>query len=183
MKRFSPAFGHAPAPFLLVFALLAVAAATLAGALAFEHIGGLAPCPLCLQQRWPYWLGIPLGALALLALGRRHPRWCAGLMAVTALGFAAGSALAFYHAGMEWRWWSGPASCSGAAPPGNVAALLEGLRGTAPPRCDEAPWRLLGVSLSGYNALISALLAGLGLAAAMRCRSAQGPGAQGARRP
>ena len=169
--------------FAVVVALLAVASATLAGALAFEHVGGLAPCPLCLQQRWPYWLGIPLGGLALLALGRQKPRWSAGLTAAVALGFAAGSVLAVYHAGIEWRWWMGPAACSGAAPPGDVAALLEGLQGTPPPRCDEAPWRLLGISLSGYNALISAFLAGLGFVAAGKCLAMQTPTAQGASKP
>ena len=170
------------AAFPVVLALLVVATATIAGALAFEHIGGLAPCPLCLQQRWPYWLGIPLGALALLALGRQ-PRWGAGLMAVVALGFAAGSVLAVYHAGIEWRWWTGPAACSGAAPPGDVAALLEGLQGNAPPRCDEAPWRLLGISLSGYNVLISAFLAGLGFVAAGKCLAAPAPETQEAGKP
>ena len=148
--------------------LMAVATATLLTALAFQHIGGLEPCPLCLQQRWPYWLGIPLGTIALVAQMHQQPRRAAALLTLIALGFAAGSALAVYHAGIEWHWWSGPASCSGANPPADVAALLQDLQGDAPPRCDEAPWRVLGISLSGYNALISAFLAALGLRTALR---------------
>ena len=150
----------------LTVILFGTAIATLAGALAFEHIGGLAPCPLCLQQRYPYWLGILLCALALLAWRRRRFLAGAGLMFVVALAFLGGGVLAFYHAGIEWRWWVGPASCSGSAAPADVVALLEGLQGDAPPRCDEAPWRLLGISLSGYNVLISAFLAGLGFVVA-----------------
>ena len=157
-----------PAPGPATILLMAVAIATLFTALAFEHIGGLEPCPLCLHQRWPYWLGIPIATLALLVQIRQQPRYAAALLTLTALGFAAGSALAVYHAGIEWHWWSGPAACSGANPPADVAALLQDLQADPPPRCDEAPWRLLGISLSGYNALISAFLAALGLLAALR---------------
>lgn len=146
----------------LIIAMLALATATILGALAFEHIVGLAPCPLCLQQRIPYWIGLPLGVIALVAFRWKHPRIGALLMLLTCIGFALGSVLAFYHAGIEWRWWQGPATCSGAAPPASIDALLKGLEALPPPRCDEAPWRLAGISLSGYNAIISAFLAGLG---------------------
>ena len=150
-----------PAPLLLL--LLTAASATLLGALAFEHIGGLAPCPLCLQQRYPYWLGIPIALIALLALARGYPRAASALALLVGTGFAAGSALAFYHAGIEWHWWVGPTACAGGALPSDVTALLRDLQGDAPPRCDEAAWRLLGISLSGYNALISAALAAISL--------------------
>lgn len=150
-----------PSPLLLL--LLTAASATLLGALAFEHIGGLAPCPLCLQQRYPYWLGIPIALVALLALARGYPGAATALALLVGAGFAAGSVLAFYHAGIEWHWWRGPTTCAGGALPSDVTALLSDLQGDAPPRCDEAAWRLLGISLSGYNALISAALAALSL--------------------
>lgn len=150
-------------PSSLLLLLLTAASATLLGALAFEHIGGLAPCPLCLQQRYPYWLGIPTALIALLALARGYPGATCALALLVGAGFAAGSALAFYHAGIEWHWWVGPTTCAGGALPSDVAALLSDLQGDAPPRCDEAAWRLLGISLSGYNALISAALAVISL--------------------
>ena len=146
--------------------LLAIAGATLVAALAFEHIGGLLPCPLCLQQRIPYWSALPASLLALLAFRWKFFALGAGLMSLVALGFAFGSVLAVYHAGIEWHWWEGPVSCSGSSAPASIDALLEGLEGDAPPRCDEAAWRLLGISLSGYNALISIFLSGLGFMAA-----------------
>ena len=151
----------------LTVTLLVIASATLAGALAFEHIGGLLPCPLCLQQRIPYWSALPLCLLALLAFRWKFFALGAGMMSLVALGFALGSALGVYHAGIEWHWWEGPATCSGTAPPANIDALLEDLEdGGALVRCDEAAWRLLGISLSGYNALISIFLSGLGVVAA-----------------
>lgn len=152
----------------LTTAMLALATATILGALAFEHIGGLAPCPLCLQQRIPYWSGLPLGIFALAAFRWKRPRTGAFLMSLVCAGFALGSVLAVYHAGIEWHWWQGPATCSGAAPPASIDALLKGLEAPLPPRCDEASWRLMGLSLSGYNAIVSACLSGLGAVIVMR---------------
>ncbi|MCY4038163.1 MAG: disulfide bond formation protein B [Hyphomicrobiales bacterium] len=146
----------------LTIAMLALATAVILGALAFEHIGGLAPCPLCLQQRIPYWSGLPLGVLALAAFHWKRPRVGAFFMSLVCAGFALGSVLAVYHAGIEWQWWQGPATCSGAAPPASIDELLKGLEAPPPPRCDEASWRLMGLSLSGYNAIVSACLSGLG---------------------
>lgn len=169
MNKFSLVPSRLLAPLPLALIMLTTAATTLAGALAFEHIGSLAPCPLCLQQRIPYWSALPLGALFLVAFRWRYPAVGAGLMSLLALSFALGALLAFYHAGVEWHWWRGPASCSGAAPPDTVEALLEGLRAGPLPRCDEAPWRLAGISLSGYNVLISVFLATLGFIIAGQC--------------
>ncbi|MCY4049416.1 MAG: disulfide bond formation protein B [Hyphomicrobiales bacterium] len=152
----------------LTAAMLALAAATIIGALAFEHIGGLAPCPLCLQQRIPYWSGLPLGIFALAAFHWGRPRIGALLMSLVCAGFALGSVLAVYHAGIEWHWWQGPAACSGAEPPTSIDDLLKRLQEPPPPRCDEASWRLMGLSLSGYNAIVSACLSALGAVTVVR---------------
>lgn len=139
----------------------------LAAAHAFERFGGYAPCGLCLKQREVYWaaLAAALAGLALIRTGRMAPRPLALILAAV---FAAGFLVAAYHAGVEWRWWPGPTSCvGGAGTPvvGDLSALLAGAR-VRPPACDVAAWRLLGLSMAGYNALISLGLSALGFAAA-----------------
>ena len=144
---------------LLIFA---AAFATIAGAWGSQIFGGLVPCELCLEQRLPYYWGLPVLALVLLAWSRL-PRlaWYIGL-AVAALLFVWGTYLATYHAGVEWGFWPGPTECTGSAvdfgAPGN---LLENLKTAKVVRCDEVQWSFLGLSLAGYNALISALMAAL----------------------
>jgi len=136
-------------------------AATLAGAWFFQLVIGLAPCPLCLEQRLPYYFGIPvaLGAAGLAFAGRSAQARVFLALAGTLMAF--GAVLAAYHAGVEWKFWAGPATCSGAGPvqggmgAGGLLAQLDAVRVV---RCDEAPWRLLGLSLAGYNVLIAATL-------------------------
>lgn len=140
--------------------ILAAAVATIAGALAFEHLWGLRPCPLCLQQRWPYYAAMPVALATALA-----PR--AGLvrtgLALLALIFLASAGLGAYHAGVEWGWWQGPSDCAGApaAAPGSVGDFLNQLGATRVVSCTEAAWRFLGLSLAGWNAVISLGLAAL----------------------
>jgi disulfide bond formation protein DsbB len=154
------------------FLISAVSAATLMGAWYFEFVLGIAPCPLCLLQRIPHYVVIPVAlALGLSARERRSgPFVRIGLVAI-ALVLLAGSGLGVYHAGIEWRWWAGPTSCTGDAlrAPADILSSLKGAR-VVP--CDEAPWRFLGLSLAGYNALIAGALAAFALFAARR--SAQG---------
>jgi disulfide bond formation protein DsbB len=157
-----------------VAAALAVAlvgAATIAGAWYFELVLGLAPCPLCLQQRIFYYAAIPLALLVAVAASRGAPRALivAGLAAL-ALAMLTGAGLAAYHAGIEWRWWPGPQDCSGPIAPLGARGLLQQLESINLVRCDETSWRFLGLSLAGYNVLISALLAAVALwgIAAMR---------------
>jgi disulfide bond formation protein DsbB len=138
-----------------------VSALALAGALGIEHIGGIAPCPLCLDQRIVYYAAIPLGLLA-FAFAPYRRNWSRAVLLVLALAFAFNAAFGVYHAGVEWGWWPGPDACSGA---GTIASnpkdLLKSLATTHVVRCDEAALRILGISLAGYSAAVSAMLAGL----------------------
>lgn len=137
-------------------------AAMLAAAHAFEKFGGLAPCHLCLKQREVYWVA---GTLALaLSVLQRTPLWPRlRLPAQLLLGaiFLYGAGLAAYHAGAEWKWWPGPSTCSGggAASAANLEALLKGTAKIQPPACDKAAWVFLGLSMAGWNVLISLKLA------------------------
>jgi disulfide bond formation protein DsbB len=151
-------------------AVFAGSAATLLGAWYFQYVLQFPPCPLCLEERIPYYIVIPLSLLLAIAASVRAPR------ALLTVGFAAiiaamllSAVLGAYHAGVEWRWWPGPTDCSGPVTDFTAkGALLDQLRSIRVVRCDEAAWRFLGLSLAGYNALISlalACVAGVGLAA------------------
>jgi len=151
--------------------LVAVGSAlTLIGAWIFQYGFGYPPCPLCLEQRYAYYFAVPLAVLLWLALasfpdgpGVRRRTLIAGF-AVLAAGMLWNAGLGTYHAGVEWHFWAGPSDCSGAlAPLGGGGGLLEQLQSTRVVRCDEAPWRFLGLSLAGYNVLISLTLAAVAL--------------------
>jgi disulfide bond formation protein DsbB len=155
---------------ILIFAL---STATILGAWYFEYVLKLPPCPLCLEERLPYHVVIPLSLLMAIAALVRAP---AKLLTV---GFAAiivtvlcGAVLGTYHAGVEWHWWAGPTDCSGPITDFKAGGSIIGqLQTIHVVRCDEAAWRLFGISLAGYNVLISLLLAaiaGYGLVAPRR---------------
>jgi disulfide bond formation protein DsbB len=160
--------------------ILLAALATIAGALVFEHVFGLAPCPLCLQQRYPYYAAMPI-ALATALVPR--PAWARAGLVLLALVFLVSAGLGAYHAGVEWGWWPGPSDCAGApAPaPDAVGDFLSQLKQTRVVSCTEAAWRLLGLSLAGWNALISLTLAGVALAAAGYSRAGPASSPRGAR--
>ena len=151
----------------------AVGVATILGAYYFQYVIGLQPCPLCLEQRVAYYVSIPLAIVVALAASRDAPRPLVtaglGLIALTMLF---NSGLALFHAGVEWKWWPGPQECSG--PLTDLSAggdLLSSLTNLTIVRCDEAAWRFLGLSLAGYDVLISlalAVIAAWGAAAAWR---------------
>jgi disulfide bond formation protein DsbB len=124
----------------------------------------LKPCPLCLEQRVPYYIAIPLALFVAFAASRRAPRTflVVGLAAV-ALVMLWSAGLGVYHAGIEWGVWSGPQDCSGAVEFGPASDFMKRLEHTNIVRCDEAAWRFLGLSLAGWNALISAALAAVAL--------------------
>jgi disulfide bond formation protein DsbB len=138
-------------------------AATILGAYFFQYVVGLPPCPLCLDQRIAYYVSIPLAALVAFVAARHAPRsLVAAGLAVIALAMVFNAGLALFHAGVEWKWWPGPQECSG--PIGDLGAggdLLNQLQSISIVRCDEAAWRFLGLSLAGYNVLISLALAAI----------------------
>jgi disulfide bond formation protein DsbB len=133
--------------------------ALLAAAYLFEYVGGLAPCPLCLWQRWPHALAALLGVAALVA----------PLRPVAVIGAAAmviSAALGLYHVGIEQAWWAGPATC--AAP--DIAGLtpdqlFDRIMAAPVVRCEEIAWQMFGISMAGWNALASLGLAGIWAAA------------------
>ena len=144
-------------------AILAVAAATLAGAWFFQLVLEILPCPLCLEQRYAYYLAVPLGALVAIAAARGAPRplLLAGL-AILALAALANAGLGTYHSGVEWGLWKGPTDCTGPVVNlGSAGDLLSRLDTVKVVRCDEVQWRFLGLSLAGYNVLISLLMAAI----------------------
>ncbi len=135
----------------------------LAAAFVFQYGFGLAPCTLCLWQRWPHAAAVLIGALAILAGGRVLPV----LGAVAALTTAG---IGVYHAGVEQAWWAGLASCSAGSIAGiSTADLLNpAVDVAAPVRCDEIAWSLAGLSMAAWNAVISLGLAGVWLLAARK---------------
>jgi disulfide bond formation protein DsbB len=131
-------------------------AAMLAGAHAFETFGHLAPCHLCFYQRDAYWAALSVGVVG-FALGYMRFAWARRAAdALLLLIFLVGAGVAAYHAGVEWKWWPGPASCTGGGHVSahDLAAFMSGTRLNIP-QCDQAPWVLFGLSMAGYNALIS----------------------------
>ena len=141
-------------------AIFALSAATIVGAWYFEFVLKLPPCPLCLEERLPYHVVIPLSLLMAIAALARAPR------TLLVVGFTAiivavlcGAVLGTYHAGVEWKFWQGPADCTG--PIGNLGSasdLLARLDTVKVILCDQVQWRFLGLSLAGYNVLISLLI-------------------------
>lgn len=142
-------------------ALLA-SAAMLAIAHAFETFGHLAPCTLCLREREIYWAALAIAGVATVLTVtplRANATRLANVLLV--LAFAYSTLVAGYHAGAEWKWWPGPTSCSGGGAHVSAADLTAFLKGApmAMPACDKATWVFLGISMAGWNALISAALA------------------------
>ncbi|MEL6288167.1 MAG: disulfide bond formation protein B [Pseudomonadota bacterium] len=146
-----------------VWLILLAAAGILATAWAFELIGGFAPCPLCLKQRWAYYFALP-ALLAAALVFRGDARGAGGLLiALVALAFVANAVLAGYHAGAEWKFWPGPSTCAGGA--GGVSQglsaddLFSSLDAARVVRCDAAAGRFLGLSFAGWNVIASMGLA------------------------
>jgi len=120
----------------------------------------LPPCELCLHQREGHWIALAV-ALVGLAVSRGLPAAPRAFALLLGLIFLGEAALAAYHAGVEWRWWPGPASCTGGhgvVKPSDMLVLLKGARITVV-QCDQAAWRFLGLSMAGWNALVALGLA------------------------
>lgn len=125
-------------------------------ALLMQYVGGYQPCEMCLKQRLPYYAGlISVPVLGLAILQNREAVYRCGLIGISLL-FAAGSAYAAYHAGVEWKWWPGPDTCGATGTgPQTIEQLMSSLQNDRLVACDEAAWRLFGISMAGYNALVS----------------------------
>lgn len=155
-------------PRLVPLAIMAASVGALGTAYVAEYAFGLEPCPLCLYQRVPYGVTLALGLAALVV------PWGAIRAAAVALAGAAfliGAAIAVHHVGVERHWWASVAACGGALPPDmTVAELRAALAGPPAKPCDAVDWTLFGVSMAGYNAVVSIFLAGAALAGAWRIR-------------
>lgn len=137
--------------------------ALLLGALGFQYFGGLAPCQMCLWQRWPH-----LGAVAMAVLAVGSQR--AALPLFGALLAASSGVIGIFHTGVERGWWKGPTTCSGSGDIGALSPedLMAQIMEAPLVRCDEVAWQMLGLSMASWNAVISFGLAGLWVYAATR---------------
>lgn len=151
----------APARSGLLIALLS--AATLGMAFIAQYGFGLAPCQLCLWQRWPYAAAVVFG-LAALALPRMRP----ALLALATLSIMVGGGIGVFHVGVEEKWWQGLTSCGGGPTPNSIDALRAQLLTAPVARCDEVSFRFLGLSMAGWNVLWSACLVIFGALATKR---------------
>lgn len=137
--------------------LLLGPSALLGGAFAFQYIGGLHPCEMCIWQRWPHAIALILGSLALFvpSAGKR------ALLLLAALAELVTAGIGVFHAGVEQRWWQGPSACS--ATDLGSGDFFSNVMATPVVQCDQIAWSLAGISMAGYNAIFSGLIAGVAL--------------------
>lgn len=159
-------------PYAMGGIVLLAAAAVILAALGFEYIGGYTPCPLCLQQRYAYYVGIPALAAALYCISERRSGTAALIFAGVALAFLVNAGVGVYQSGAEWGFWAPPATCSA---PGELRDLNLGQGGldVIPAGCGVASWRFLGLSFAGWNVVTSALIAAGAAVAALDVRRAR----------
>lgn len=139
-------------------------AVSVGSALAFEHIGGYIPCHLCLLERIPYYTGIPIGIIGLLAWRYRLPGFITRLTLLIIAGLMIwGMIMGVYHSGVEWHWWAGPTDCSGSLSgmTTDVNNLFSDMNTVTGPKCDEAALRVLGLSFAGWNVVVSVIIAAI----------------------
>ncbi len=134
--------------------ILGVCVALILGAYGFQYIGGMPPCEMCYWQRYAHYAAIPLAAVASVLA------WKAGdgvlvrmVLAATGLAILAGAGIAGFHSGVEYGWWPGPDTCSVSLDDPRATLLNPDAINVV--RCDEVPWSLFGISMAGYNFLIS----------------------------
>ncbi len=138
-----------------------VGALTLAAVYYFQYVMLLAPCPLCLEQRTAFYVCVPLAVLLWLGASHGASKKVLVLGFVVIAGFMLwNTGLSTYHAGVEWKWWQGPTDCSGPINKlGSVTNMMNQLQRISLVRCDEAAWRFLGISMAGYDVVVSLGLA------------------------
>lgn len=155
-----------------IFAVL-ISAGLLGGAYAFQYIGGLAPCQMCYWQRHAHKAVLAAAVLTLIARQFNASRVLMRvLLLLIVICFVISAGLAFWHVGVEYKWWEGPKTCLVTAPPSggfDPSSILQALeQPIAAPACSDVAWSLLGLSMAGWNALISFIAALLGLRAAVK---------------
>lgn len=134
----------------------------LAGAFLFQMMG-YPPCKLCLWQRWPHAVAFVIGIMFMVIPNRI-------IALLGALAVATSGAIGLYHMGVEQKWWEGPTSCtSGDISNLTPEQLLEQIMSAPLVRCDDIAWVFAGISMAGWNMIISFFLAGLWVVAARRC--------------
>jgi len=132
--------------------------ALLGGAYFFQYVVGLPPCEMCYWQRWPHMVSIAAGLLAFASLF--SPRLTLILLLAAIAALAVTAAIGVYHAGVEYQWWAGPQACSGSVPAGlSAEELKKYLFGAKMVRCDQTAWSMAGISMAGWNAILSGVLA------------------------
>ena len=132
--------------------------ALLGGAYYFQYVVGLSPCEMCYWQRWPHMVAIAVGLLALASFAWPRLALVFMLTAITALIVTAG--IGVFHVGVEYHWWAGPQACTGNVPRGlSPEQLKKYLFGAKMVRCDETAWAMWGISMAGWNAILSGALA------------------------
>ena len=158
-------YARSEPPAASAMAIAVISVATILGAYYFQYVLGYPPCPLCLEQRVAYYVAIPLSAMILLGLSVNSSRKVIALaLFAIACAMIWNAGLGVYHSGVEWKWWPGPQDCSGPIPNFSTGGtIFDQINKTRVVRCDEAAWRFLGLSLAGYNALISLALAAIAL--------------------
>jgi disulfide bond formation protein DsbB len=159
---------------LAALAIFLISTATILGAWFFEFVLKYPPCELCLEERLPYHVVIPLSLLLTIAAFVQAPQkiLTVGFVAVI-VAVLCGAALGIYHAGVEWHFWAGPTACTGSLNNLNAGgSILNQLQSINVVRCDEAAWRFLGISLAGYNVLICLAMAAVALYGMIASRNA-----------
>ena len=159
---FTGSKSFSPTPLRGAALVLAISFATIAGAWILEA-WGVKPCPLCLQQRWAYYIGVPVAAAAVLIAWRGPRALARSLLVLLAIIFAGSAIFGAYHAGVELGLWPGPSSCTGAVPqmgldPGKPFNIQDMLRSAQVVPCDKAVFWIFGISLAGWNAILSAVM-------------------------
>lgn len=147
---------------------LFIAIFTILTALGFQYIGGYVPCMLCLIERYAYYAGIPVLFVALVLTAGGYSRAASAVFFLVGLAFLANAGLGVYHAGAEWKFWPGPATCGGGESLTTSAGnLLNDIQHIKVIKCDEAALRFLGISFAGWNVVASALIMAVAFGAAV----------------
>ena len=145
-------------PRRVALALAACAAAILLGALGFQYLGGLAPCPLCTWQRYALIVAMMLALGSALSMDNT----ARVMLTLAGVAFVASAGIGGFQVGVEQGWWQGSQACTGGQPtPSTLDQLMAQVQGKPPARCDEVAWSLFGISLAGYNFLISLALSAI----------------------